>query len=57
MFTQSEFDAVKSYLADGRSVMLLLNDAVTDSQCKNLNYFLEDFGIGVTPTPVMRAVF
>lgn len=36
---------------------MMLNDKVTENLCKNLNFFLEDFGISVNPTHVMRTVF
>lgn len=35
----------------------MVNDSITDTLSKNLNFFLEDFGIAVNTTHVLRTVY
>jgi len=37
LFTNEEFNAMKDYLYNGRSILLMLNDTMSENSIKNIN--------------------
>lgn len=56
-FTQSEFNAIKRYIASGGSVLVLLSEGGEERLQNNLNFLLEEFGIMVNNDSVVRTTY
>ena len=57
MFSQSELDALKSYIQGGGNLLILLNEGGEVRLHTNLNYLLEQYGIYANNDTVIRTVF
>mmetsp|Transcript_15781 Transcript_15781/g.22865 ORF Transcript_15781/g.22865 Transcript_15781/m.22865 type:complete len:448 (-) Transcript_15781:40-1383(-) len=57
MFTQEEFDALKSFLEGGGSILITLAEGGETKLKTNINYFLEEFGISANSDTVIRTVY
>ena len=57
-FSVSEFDALKAYVEEGGSVLLLMGEGGEPGfNKKNVNYLLEEFGMMVNEDAVVRTVY
>lgn len=56
-FTQEEFNVIKSYIASGGSVLILLQEGGEERLQNNLNFLLEEFGIMVNGDSVVRTSY
>lgn len=57
MFTEDEFLAIKEYMREGGSVLILLGEGGEGKHNTNVNYLLEEFGISVNNDAVVRTVY
>lgn len=53
-FTAAEFEVVKSYIADGGSVIILGAEGGEERSGTNVNYLTEEFGINLNSDSVVR---
>lgn len=56
-FSVKEFDALKSYINSGGSVLLMVGEGGETKWGTNVNYFLEEFGIWVNSDAVVRSSY
>lgn len=56
-FSTAEFDAIKSYIEQGGSVLLMLGEGGEAKLGTNVNYLTEEFGIMVNSDCVVRTVY
>jgi len=57
MFSHSEFEALKTYIQGGGSVLVMLGDGGESRLNTNVNYLLEEYGISVNSDSVCRSVY
>eukprot|EP00927_Polykrikos_kofoidii_P027243 TRINITY_DN24043_c0_g1_i1.p1 TRINITY_DN24043_c0_g1~~TRINITY_DN24043_c0_g1_i1.p1 ORF type:complete len:450 (-),score=108.27 TRINITY_DN24043_c0_g1_i1:43-1392(-) len=57
MFTGEEFGAIKEFLSNGGSVLIILGEGGEARYNTNVNYLLEEFGIVFNPDAVVRTVY
>jgi intraflagellar transport protein 52 len=57
MFSESEFNAIKEYIADGGNVFILLGEGGESKHGTNVNYLLEEYGIAFNNDAVVRTVY
>jgi intraflagellar transport protein 52 len=56
-FTASELDAIRRYLDDGGSLLVLMGEGGETRSQTNINYLLEQFGISINNDVVVRSHF
>ncbi|CAH1774851.1 unnamed protein product [Owenia fusiformis] len=56
-FTSSEFDAMKKYVEQGGSILVMLGEGGESRFDTNINFLLEDYGIMVNNDAVVRTSF
>jgi len=56
-FTGAEFEAMKTYLHEGGSMLITLGEGGEGSFNTNINYLTEEFGIAVNADAVVRTVY
>mmetsp|Transcript_7612 Transcript_7612/g.17496 ORF Transcript_7612/g.17496 Transcript_7612/m.17496 type:complete len:440 (-) Transcript_7612:84-1403(-) len=56
-FSLPEFDTIKSFVAKGGSVMILLHEGGEPRAGSNINYLLEEWGVMVNSDAVVRTVY
>ncbi|KAJ3219095.1 Intraflagellar transport protein 52 [Dinochytrium kinnereticum] len=56
-FSNSEFEALKTYLARGGSILYLASEGGEASSATNFNFLLEEYGIMVNADAVVRTVY
>jgi intraflagellar transport protein 52 len=57
MFSKEEFEALKTFIQSGGSVLVLFSEGGESRLQTNLNYLLEQFGIFANSDSVIRTVF
>jgi len=57
MFSSDEFTAIKDFLTDGGSILILLGEGGEGKYNTNVNYLLEEFGISFNNDAVVRTVY
>mmetsp|Transcript_74625 Transcript_74625/g.230650 ORF Transcript_74625/g.230650 Transcript_74625/m.230650 type:complete len:458 (-) Transcript_74625:91-1464(-) len=57
MFTSDEFTAIKDFINEGGSVLILLGEGGEGRYNTNVNYLLEEFGISFNNDAVVRTVY
>lgn len=56
MFTTPEFETIKTFIAEGGNVLMMLGEGGENNET-NLNYLLEEYGISVNSDSVVRTVY
>ena len=56
-FTQSELDAIRSHIAQGGSVLVMLGEGGEMASDTNINFLLEEYGVMINSDTVVRTVF
>ncbi|KAI8847275.1 hypothetical protein BC829DRAFT_396849 [Chytridium lagenaria] len=56
-FSNSEFEALKTYLARGGSILYLASEGGESTSTTNFNFLLEEYGMMVNSDSVVRTVF
>ncbi|EDV23358.1 uncharacterized protein TRIADDRAFT_57900 [Trichoplax adhaerens] len=56
-FTASEFDAIRNYIDQGGSVLVMLGEGGESNFDTNINFLLEDYGIMVNNDTVVRTSY
>jgi intraflagellar transport protein 52 len=57
MYSKDEFEAIKEYLSNGGSVLMMLGEGGEGKHSTNVNYLLEEYGISFNPDAVVRTVY
>jgi len=57
MYSKDEFEAIKEYLSNGGSVLMMLGEGGEGKHTTNVNYLLEEYGISFNPDAVVRTVY
>lgn len=57
MFSLKEFEALKKFIASGRSLFVMMNEGGENKLNTNINYLLEQFGMSVNSDAVVRTSF
>jgi len=56
-FTASEFDALKSFVAEGGSLLISMGEGGEEALGTNINYLTEEYGIECNSDAVVRTVY
>uniref|UniRef100_A0AC35TX94 ABC_transp_aux domain-containing protein n=1 Tax=Rhabditophanes sp. KR3021 TaxID=114890 RepID=A0AC35TX94_9BILA len=56
-FTETEFDAIKTFMQSGGHVLVLLGEGGEVKHDTNINFLLEEYGVVFNPDSVIRTVF
>ncbi|XP_064624329.1 intraflagellar transport protein 52 homolog isoform X2 [Lineus longissimus] len=56
-FTAAEFDAIKKYVGDGGSLLVLMNEGGENKLNTNVNFLLEEYGVFVNNDAVVRTSY